>query len=86
MRRLHERYILLEALMRTAGPMSIAELVAVLEARDDAVVGPIPNKWVSDLLRAELSRGRVVRILRGRYGLGIIPGSTARRIRRKVQR
>ncbi len=76
MRHIADRYILLEAMMRARTPMSIAELVETLESRG-VQTGPSANKWVSDLLRSDLRRGRVVRVSRGLYGLGVMPPSTA---------
>lgn len=37
---------------------------------------PLNSKVVSDALRTELSRGRVVRVRRGVYGRGRVPRST----------
>ena len=44
-----------------------------------------PGKVVSDHLRAEVNRGRVVRLGRGRYRAGVIPGSTRRRMRYAIR-
>lgn len=44
--------------------------------------GDRPSRAVSDLLRLEIWRGRIVRLGRGRYRAAVIPGSTRRRIRK----
>lgn len=55
--------------------MSIQALVAAL-ARDGFTVLGRPSKVVSDALRWEIRRGRVVRLGRGRYGAGRMPKQT----------
>ena len=62
----------------------VAELVEALLA-SGFDLGPQPSKWVSDLLRAEVRRGRVARGGWGRYRAGDIPGGTRRRIRKRAR-
>lgn len=83
--RLDLRYFLSDAMasapQRTWTP---TELAAVVEAAGFRIVGR-PGKVVSDHLRAEVNRGRVVRIGRGRYQAGVIPGSTRRRMQYAIR-
>jgi hypothetical protein len=60
--------------------VSVRELVARLAARGFQLDGRA-SKIISDALRWEVRRGRVVRVARGRYRHGSAPISTARRIR-----
>jgi hypothetical protein len=80
MRSLHIRYLVLDALMRTPNPLSLDEIVQDLQ-RYGHDLGPSARKHVSDLLRSDLGRGRVVRVGRGVYRLGTVPVSTGYRIR-----
>jgi hypothetical protein len=88
MRSLHIRYLVIDALMRSPNPLSLNDLATAL-ACNGHDLGPTPNKVISDLLRTELARGRVVRVERGVYRVGAVPASTAYRIRsvaRKLSR
>ena len=76
---------LLTILLHRHGPLTVARLVTLLEAEGFAVRGR-PSKEVSDALRWEIGRKRVVRLGRGRYAPGVMPPSTARRIHRHVLR
>jgi hypothetical protein len=82
--RLDLRYFLTDTMAgapeRTWTP---TELAAVVERAGFSLSGR-GSKVVSDHLRAEVNRGRVVRVGRGRYRVGEIPGSTRRRIRYAV--
>ncbi|WP_436792514.1 hypothetical protein [Actinospongicola halichondriae] len=82
--RLVWRYLLTD---RITGPPSrvwrVAELVDDLRAAGFAL-DDAPSRMISNLLRAEVARGRVVRVGWGRYGPGTIPGSTRRRIRNRA--
>jgi len=60
---------------------AVAELVTELE-RGGFVLAGRPSKEISDALRWEVARGRVVRVGRGRYRAAAIPGATRRRIRK----
>ncbi|MBX3287401.1 MAG: hypothetical protein KF703_18785 [Actinobacteria bacterium] len=70
---------LLSLHLRSAGPLSVAELVARVEA-DGFVLGDRAGKLVSDSLRWEIGRRRAVRLGRGRYGPGIVPRQTLSRM------
>ena len=60
--------------------MTVAELVHVLNA-DGYELGGRASKIVSDALRWEVARGRVVRRSRGVYAYGRTPPATARRVK-----
>src|SRR3546814_5023659 len=60
------------------------ELAAEVEAAGFRFVGR-PGKVVSDHLRAEVNRGRAIRVGRGRYRSGSIPGTTRRRMQYAVR-
>ncbi len=64
--------------------MTIAELVHWLEGNGYTIGGDRPGKSVSDALRWEVARGRVVQVGRGRYGPGPIERSTAYSMRKRV--
>jgi hypothetical protein len=76
------RYVLTDCLFE-AGPLSVRELVAIVEG-DGFVIEGRPSKAVSDALRWEVGRGRVVRLTRGVYGPGFVPRQTRSRIRLRV--
>lgn len=63
---------------------TVAELVIRLEGGGFTLSGRA-SKEISDHLRAEVNRGRVLRVGRGRYRPGHIPGSTRRRIRKRAR-
>lgn len=65
------------------GTMTVAELTAALQRRRFCVPGRA-SKTISDALRWETARGRVLRRGRGRYGPGPMPRSTEHRIRKRV--
>ena len=85
------RYVLIE-LLRSARPsmqnpsgaMTVAQLVTALQAEGFALPGR-PSKVISDALRWEVRRGRVVRLERGVYRFVHAPKSTRSRIRRRVR-
>jgi hypothetical protein len=77
------RYVL-TAHLRRDGEQSVAELLARLEADGAWLVGR-PSKVVSDALRWEIRRGRVVRTGWGTYAPGHIPRATWHRICRHVE-
>ncbi len=68
----HLRYLLVAELMRCQLPVSPRELVERIEARGLTVPGRAP-KTVSDALRWEVAKGRVVKLGRGRYAGGNNP-------------
>lgn len=62
----------------------VVELADALE-RAGFVLPGRPTKVVSDALRTEIQRGRVVRVGWGRYEAGWMPGATRRRIRARCR-
>lgn len=78
------RYLMTDLMIRH--PRKIWRVSEFVEALDDLGVdlgqryGIRPAKRLSDLLRTEMVRGRVVRVGWGRYRLGVIPDTTRRRI------
>lgn len=84
LRALPLRYVL-TLYLREVGTASVSELVIALE-RDGYEVAGRPSKVVSDALRWEIGKGRVIRVGRGRYQTGTIPRSTLGWIQRRVQR
>ena len=72
------RYVLTWYLVNE-GPLNVARLLSLLD-RDGFVVGGRASKTVSDALRWEVARRRVVRTGRATYSVGTIPRTTARRI------
>jgi hypothetical protein len=81
MRELKLRYVLLIALEPRGSVHRVSELVEHLNALG-VDLGPLPSKFVSDLLRAERNRGRVERVAWGKYRLGYVPRTT--RYRAKI--
>ena len=66
------RYALSLELLAAAGNLSMVKLVAALE-RDGFLVLGRSSKTVSDALRWEVRRGRVLRLGRGLYASGKVP-------------
>ncbi|MGF1595875.1 MAG: hypothetical protein ACFCVK_02940 [Acidimicrobiales bacterium] len=64
---------------------TVAELAAFLAATGYHLAGRA-SKLISDALRWEVRRGRVLRLGRGHYAAGRAPRTTARRIRRFAAR
>jgi hypothetical protein len=79
------RYCLLALLDLAGRPCSIAELIDQLEQLGLVVHGADPRKTVSDVLRWELTKGRVVRTGFGRYEALPRPPSTARKHRERLR-
>jgi hypothetical protein len=79
------RYFLVVLLVEADRPLSIAELVDRLASEPVAVPGR-PSKTVSDSLRWEARKGRVVRLGHSSYYRGTIPRTTLRRMRERVAR
>ena len=73
------RFLLVAEMMHHA-EVTVAELVTYLDELGFTIDGR-PSKIISDALRWEVRRGRVVRLGRGRYRYRTAPPSTARRIR-----
>lgn len=65
------------------GPQTVSDLVSALEYQGFSFAGR-PSKAVSDALRWEVARGRVVHQRRGLYGPGAVPRSTEYRIHQRV--
>lgn len=85
LRGLSLRYVLALHLAAAAGrPCSVDELVTGVERAGFLVAGR-PSKAVSDALRWEVARNRVVRLDRNRYAAGHIPRSTRYRIEAHVR-
>ncbi len=61
--------------------MTVAEMVDVLVVRHGFDLGGRASKIISDALRWETRRGRVVRLGRGRYRFARAARSTTRRIK-----
>lgn len=83
MRAIELRY-LLTWYIHEVGPLSVAELAHLLDDDRLRVYGR-PSKEISDALRWEVRRGRVIRVGRGQYTVGRIPRGTAHRIRTRVE-
>ena len=82
------RYALLVVLARSPSSMSVPELAAGIETLGFGVElapGGRVSKAISDALRWEVRRGRVVRLRRNCYSAGRIPGSTLRRAARWLE-
>ena len=77
------RYVLTMRLFDT-GAQSVDDLVGTVQ-RGGFLIGGRPSKTVSDALRWEIARGRVVRLGRGRYGPGAMPRQTRDWIRARVR-
>ncbi|MEM7275272.1 MAG: hypothetical protein AAF547_19505 [Actinomycetota bacterium] len=78
------RFVVVD-LIRTRGTMTVAEMVVAVGEAGYPVTGR-RSKVISDALRWEVARGRVVRVRRGVYRYGRAPASTARRIRTFARR
>lgn len=74
------RFLLVDHMMAAERPVSVAEMVDLI-AGAGFTLGGRPSKVISDALRWEVRRGRVVRLRRGIYRYRSAPRSTARRIR-----
>ena len=74
----------LTRLIQVLGPMTVSDLCAQLENLNFGVEGR-PTKVVSDALRWEMGRDRVIRRGRGLYGEGWAPTGTAYRIVDRVE-
>jgi len=74
------RFVLLDELMQREDGMTVAEMVDTLVLRHGFDLGGRASKIISDALRWETRRGRVVRLGRGRYRFVRAARSTTRRI------
>ena len=78
------RYLLTVVLHAEARPMTVTELIGAVEGLGLEVDGR-PSKTVSDALRWEVGKGRVVKVGRSVYRRGRMPRSTAAFIRRHLR-
>lgn len=79
------RWLLTLLLAEQGGVMTISELVARIESAGYSFIRR-PSQAVSDALRAEIGKGRVRRVARGRYAFVAMSPSTARRFRARARR
>lgn len=70
------RYLAVAELIESGRPMTAMELAATIQARGLAIRALKPNKAVSDALRWEVAKGRVVKPARGVFVAGRMPRST----------
>ncbi len=73
------RFVLVEHIRKNR-TMTVAQLAATLATHGYDLPGRA-SKVISDALRWEVARGRIIRTARGVYSYGTAPPSTARRIR-----
>ena len=78
------RYAVVVVLAEEGRTMSLQQIADALDRRGLAVVGA-PRKAISDALRAELTRHRVIRVARGHYRGRPLPRSTDWSMRHKVR-
>ncbi|MEO1064506.1 MAG: hypothetical protein AAFZ07_24060 [Actinomycetota bacterium] len=78
------RYVLTTTLVEHGRTMTVDELSRSLLASGFTLAGR-PSKTISDSLRWEVRRGRVVRLGRGRYGAREMPKSTRHRLRERTR-
>jgi hypothetical protein len=81
-RRTELRYLLVSYVFEH-GAATVQELVDALTVQGFDL-GSRPSKLVSDALRCETQRGRVIRVGWGRYRSGSMPRSTEYRIDQRV--
>lgn len=77
------RHAICVCLLRAQTPLTVPEVVAGVEALGWSVPGR-PSKTISDALRWEVAKGRVVRLDRSLYEIGIMPRSTEWWMRREI--
>jgi hypothetical protein len=78
------RYVLTWHLVEARTVLTVAQLVWAVAGDGFGLPHPA-NKAVSDALRWEVARGRVVRAGRGRYRSGTMPKATRSRIGARVR-
>lgn len=69
------RYVLTIGLVDARCPLDMGQLIRLAE-HDGWTFAGRPSRKVSDLLRTEVTHGRVVRVGRGTYRRGVMPRST----------
>jgi hypothetical protein len=77
--------LVLVLVSRSGGPVRVAELERAVAAAGFRAGPGRASKAISDALRWEVARGRVVRVARGQYAAGAVAGVTAHRMRRRVE-
>lgn len=78
------RYTLTVILLDAGRPLAVAELVEAVRCGGMAIPGRA-SKTISDALRWEVRKGRVVRVRRSTYARGSMPRSTEWWIRNQVR-
>jgi hypothetical protein len=78
------RYVLTCHLVEAGAVLTVAQLVRAVAGDGFGLPRPA-NKAVSDALRWEVARGRVLRVGRGRYRSGVMPKATKSRIGTRVR-
>jgi len=78
------RYLLTTLLIESGRPTPLDELVERIHAEGFLLPGR-PGKVVSDALRWDVRRGRVVRLDRGVHRVGTVPRQTKSRITHRVR-
>jgi hypothetical protein len=78
------RSLLVVILAEAGHPLSVKQLIGRVEARGVVLTGR-PSKSVSDALRWEVRRGRVLKVTRGVYVCGRVPDTTLRRMRHRAR-
>jgi len=77
------RYLVCLHLIEAGSPQTVRQLVAAMEAKGYVIAGRA-SKTMSDTLRTEVSRGRALRVGRGRYVAGRTPRSTVWWMQRRI--
>lgn len=77
------RHLLTTLIWDADRPMTVDELVRVFGERRIRLKGR-PSKTVSDALRWEVGKGRLIRVCRSTYAPGRMPRSTRWWLRRRV--
>ena len=85
LRSLDLRSLLVLSLLRCGRPMAVVELERAVAAAGFRAGPGRPGKAISDVLRAEVARGRAVRVGRGRYAAGSVAKVTRHRMRRRIE-
>lgn len=77
------RALLVVILVDADGPLTVAQLVGLLSSAQVELPGR-PSKAVSDSLRWEICKGRVVKVGHATYCAGVVPRTTLRRLRQRA--
>lgn len=84
LRGLELRYALTISILDHQRELTIEQLAALVDDMGFDLTGR-SSKVISDALRWEIRRGRIVRVCRGQYGLGRLPRSTEWWMRRRLE-